>query len=671
MKQIKISIHDKNTSPEDVLGTNGVAILDNICTKAETEEDLSTGNYVLDATFLIDEEGIYNYLKEEAILKVKMDYGDEIFTISKVENGTRYIDIVARQITISESLALHLEDVRPTEINGVGAMQHMLDNAYGRKNITVFSDITKKGTAYYIEKSLYEALHDSENSFQEVWGGEILRRQYNLSILSHVGQNNGVCIIEGRNLKGFEGTSNIDELCTRGRGQGYNGIKGNYILSPLFNSYSGVYTKIFEYSNVKVRDENTKDDEEGIIFDSEKEAIDYLDKLVEKEFSENDVDKIKATYSIDYEQLEKTVEYKDYIKSERTLLGDTIRVYIPRLDVDINVRVMVKKYDILAQKVISLTLSNYIQPKAIKFSDIQNQLNKLSQENKNMLEQAKDFATASIIAGMKNSYVIVKKNMIIVGDTADINTMQSCWIWTKDGLGHSSTGINGQMNTALTSDGQIVADRILTGVLSAILIRSLDGKSYFDLATGNLVLGDGRIEIKNKSGANVLYADSSGNINIRGNIYNYDSSGVKRCSIEKQKLNVYDNSENYIGGIGLNSKKGNIEIKGLTFDLEPSGKYMAFARKESDDSDEYTTMLCFSRENGMYEEDGLHLGCDLYGHWKTLHQVKLDEVSSGGYSGYTGAIDFIQSITANEDGSISWKYSKLQVRNGIIVGYWT
>ncbi|MFQ7002005.1 MAG: hypothetical protein ACLRRH_12100 [Clostridium sp.] len=65
MKQIKISIHDKNTSPEDVLGTNGVAILDNICTKAETEEDLSTGNYVLDATFLIDEEGIYNYLKKK------------------------------------------------------------------------------------------------------------------------------------------------------------------------------------------------------------------------------------------------------------------------------------------------------------------------------------------------------------------------------------------------------------------------------------------------------------------------------------------------------------------------------------------------------------------------------------------------------------------------------
>lgn len=153
MKQIKISIYDNNTSPEDVLKTNGIAILDNICTKAETEEDLSTGNYVLDATFLVDEEGIYNYLKEEAILKVKMDYGDEIFTISKVENGTRYIDIVARQITISESLSLHLEDIRPTETSGAGAIQHMLDNAYGRKNITVFSDITKKVQLIILKKA--------------------------------------------------------------------------------------------------------------------------------------------------------------------------------------------------------------------------------------------------------------------------------------------------------------------------------------------------------------------------------------------------------------------------------------------------------------------------------------------------------------------------------------
>lgn len=671
MKQIKISIYDKDTSPEDVLGTNGVAILDNICTKADTEEDLSTGNYILDATFLVDDEGIHNYLSEEAILKVKMDYGDEIFTISKIDEGTRYIDITARQITIAESLAMHLEDVRPTETNGAGAMQHMLDNAYGKKNITVFSDITKKGTAYYNEKSLYQALHDSDNSFQKVWGGEVLRRQYNVSILNHVGEDNGVCIMEGRNLKGFDGTSNIDSLCTRGRGKGYNGIKGSYVSSPLIDNYSRVYTQIFEYSNVKVKDENTNEDEEDIIFNTEEEAAVYLDSLVAKEFSENDVDKIKATYDIDYEQLEKTVEYKDYVKSERALIGDTLRVYIPRLDVDINVRVMVKKYDVLAQRVKSLTLSNYVQPKALKLSDIQNKLDKLSEENKNMLEQAKDFATASIISGMKDSYVIVKKNTIIVGDTEDINTMQNCWVWTKNGLGHSSTGVNGQMNTALTSDGQIVADRILTGVLSAILIRSLDGKSYFDLATGNLMLGDGRITIKNKAGNTVFYVDSSGNINMIGNIRNYDSNGIKRCTIENQKLNVYDSSGNYMGGIGLNSAKGKPDVKGLTFDLEAAGKYMSFARKENELSDEYTTMLCFSRANGMYAEDGLHFGCDLYGHQYTIHNVKLEGISAGGYKAFTGAIDFVQSITAGENGSISWKYSKLQVKDGIIVGYWT
>ena len=185
------------------------------------------------------------------------------------------------------------------------------------------------------------------------------------------------------------------------------------------------------------------------------------------------------------------------------------------------------------------------------------------------------------------------------------------------------------------------------------------------------MLGDGRITIKNKAGNTVFYVDSSGNINMIGNIRNYDSNGIKRCTIENQKLNVYDSSGNYMGGIGLNSAKGKPDVKGLTFDLEAAGKYMSFARKENELSDEYTTMLCFSRANGMYAEDGLHFGCDLYGHQYTIHNVKLEGISAGGYKAFTGAIDFVQSITAGENGSISWKYSKLQVKDGIIVGYWT
>ena len=53
-KEIKIAYFPSETPKLKVLNTNGKS-LDHYCTKAVTEEDLSTGNYLLDATFLAAE----------------------------------------------------------------------------------------------------------------------------------------------------------------------------------------------------------------------------------------------------------------------------------------------------------------------------------------------------------------------------------------------------------------------------------------------------------------------------------------------------------------------------------------------------------------------------------------------------------------------------------------
>lgn len=126
----------------------------------------------------------------------------------------------------------------------------------------------------------------------------------------------------------------------------------------------------------------------------------------------------------------------------------------------------------------------------------------------------------------------------------------------------------------------------------------------------------------------------------------------------------------YVGKIGTNQWSGNDAHKGLVFDLDYQGKYMAFAQKASSSSSAYTTMLCFSRANSIYDEYGIHLGCDLYGHWFTLNDFKIGSISSGGYTAFSGSIPIIMSITDKGNGSIGWTYSKLQVKNGIIVGYW-
>ena len=82
-KQIKVAYFPSYTEKNKVLGSNGKS-LDKYCIKCEPDEDLSSGNYILDATFLI-EDNLQDLLQEEVILKVLVDYGNEVFRISKLQ----------------------------------------------------------------------------------------------------------------------------------------------------------------------------------------------------------------------------------------------------------------------------------------------------------------------------------------------------------------------------------------------------------------------------------------------------------------------------------------------------------------------------------------------------------------------------------------------------------
>ncbi|MGQ0454806.1 hypothetical protein ACT4UM_24975, partial [Bacillus sp. SS-TM] len=50
-------------------------------------------------------------------------------------------------------------------------------------------------------------------------------------------------------------------------------------------------------------------------------------------------------------------------------------------------------------------------------------------------------------------------------------TCKEVWQWNLNGLGYSSTGVNGPYGTAITSDGRIVADFITAGTLSGNLVQ--------------------------------------------------------------------------------------------------------------------------------------------------------------------------------------------------------
>lgn len=147
-------------------------------------------------------------------------------------------------------------------------------------------------------------------------------------------------------------------------------------------------------------------------------------------------------------------------------------------------------------------------------------------------------------------------------------------------------------------------------------------------------------------------------------IYNGEVTTKGKRAVFDQSGNAFYRDNYFVGRIGTNEWKGNSAHKGLTFDLEYQGKYMAWAQEESSSATSYDTILCYSRANSIYTEKGLHFGCNMYAHGWNLYNADLRNTSYDGYTSWSGSIPIITKIQANSDGTITWWSSSITVRNG-------
>lgn len=491
--KIRIAIFPQNTPRDKVLSSNGYS-LDNWCTLANGFKDLA-GNFRFEGNFINDKQR--PEIEKGYILKVLDEYGrDEIFRITTCNKNTMITSIIAFQITITETQSLWLDDVRPTECSGTSSIQYIFDgaNSFGfPKEIFVSSNISNTSTAYYQKMSMFNALHNCDQSFKNRWGGEVLRHQYNLTINDKIGQDNGVIIREGKNLLGFKANTNIDSLCTVAIGKGFDGITGDYIESPIKNKYPRAFIKVIEYSDIKVRNESDSNDEG---FETLEAAQREINKRIKEEFSEKHVDEVKAQYDIDFIQLEQTEEFKEYASLQILDVGDIARVYVDSLDLKLTTRVVEKHINYLNGTVLKTVLSNnpvqVIKSDSQVISEIRNTFIKNNNSNLG------DFINSMMRAGLKNSFVINKENETYWLDNKDPNLAKNVVRINKNGLACSTTGINGKFEYGITIDGKINASMIVTGILSTILITNADNSFQIDLSGtgGALFRNNGKDAIK-------------------------------------------------------------------------------------------------------------------------------------------------------------------------------
>lgn len=193
---------------------------------------------------------------------------------------------------------------------------------------------------------------------------------------------------------------------------------------------------------------------------------------------------------------------------------------------------------------------------------IRKELEKISPSD--IVKSAVDNAT-QLIANAMGGYVVKTNDEILIMDTNDITTAQKVWRWNINGLGYSSTGIEGPYELAMTMDGAFVADMIKTGVFNANLIRagiiqSQDGSSSWNLETGELHI-KGKFSQKSISGIQSVKIE-----NNQIDLHNWNGDGEFVGSIATGKSVESDRV-----GVVIGCKKGSDITISI---IDSSGKFV-------------------------------------------------------------------------------------------------
>lgn len=436
---------------------NGLGILTDFKTSPKIKESLNS-SFELNFDYALKGKNA-EYLIVDYIIKAPYDNSEQLFRIKKVTPTLTKISIYAVHIfyDLSENF---LTDVAPTKKSGVNAINWILENTMFPTKFSVTGDLISDNSARYVRKNPVDAILGADNCIVKRWGGEIERDNYNIILHKQRGSDKGVYIKQGKNIKEIEISVDFTSVVTRVVPQGANELllPEYQIDSPLLETYRNPIVAKYEFSDISVDEETT-----------EEQAYEKLREAAEALFSKEGIDKPKIYVKVNWLELSKTEEYRyQYGSFESVRLGDT--VVVQALGYEYKIRVITIEYDCLLNRYTSFEIgdpkANYVERQlSIVTSEIQ-------KNSSSLLEKAKKAATTLINNGF-GGHVRIYPDRILIMDTENEATAKNVWQWNLNGFAHSSNGINGDYDTAITIDGQIVADRITTGTMDVQRINGL------------------------------------------------------------------------------------------------------------------------------------------------------------------------------------------------------
>ena len=490
------------------------------------------------ADFYLDVEcslDYIDYLQPNMLLVSNTPQGQQAFRITNTEKRLHKIKIKALHISYDANNYV-IQDSYVVDKTCNDALDHLNNATDNTSPFNVSSNITRTASYRCVRKSLYEAWQ----TVLERWGGHIVRDNYNVSINDSIGQDNGVELRYGKNIKDITATYDWSNVCTKLLPVGKDGLLLEEIYLTSGTQYDIPYTKVVSFNQDNVEEDDYKDGDgnldeeaytEALITDLRTKGNNYL--------NENVVPRVNYSLSANLEKI--------------TDVGDIIKVYDERLGIELLTNVISFDYDCILDKYVSVEFGNF-NP---SLSNLINSIDTISQSNadessyevKVVLSEELKEATDTIMGVLGNSYVIYDGDKILVVDALPKENATNVIRINAGGIGFSNTGINGTFSSAWTIDNVLNMQNINVINLTADLIKG-----------GTLKLGNQL----NQNGILEVY-DEANNI-----IAELNKDGLKMNALDGGYIKInttvgfsgYDKNDNriyWVDGDSFHMKKSAVE----------------------------------------------------------------------------------------------------------------
>lgn len=478
----------------------------------------------------------YGLITKECIIKAKpndtaADQAFRIYRITKPLNGI--VTIYGQHI----SYDLANVPVLPFSTDSRSPQLILSQLLAGDTRFTGWTDYSDaKAFSVAQPKSVRACLGGTEGSMLSKWHGEFEWDNFTVKFHSHRGQKTGVVIEYGKNLTALEQDEDNSGV--------YTALLPYAIYTPEGADIETVVT-LPEVTLPIVTSEIVRSKTLIMDFSDQFDGVVTEEALRAKANSYIKANPLGATIptvKVSFEALWKQPEYSALL--ERVNLCDTVTIRHSLLGVSVSAMVIETVYDTLAERYKSISLGQSKSSMITTISEVQSSVDKMEStvgRFPKLLQTAIGKATG-LITGQSGGYVVIHTSEengqpyeLLILDAPSIDDAVNVWRWNVGGLGFSRNGYNGPYETAITADGQIVADFITSGslvanIIKAGVIQSQDGSSYWDLESGEVVLrayatskevtevSDRITTIEEQKMLRLVITSSNGNIFKNGNV---------------------------------------------------------------------------------------------------------------------------------------------------------